>query len=86
MTDKKYAILFCAPHDGYPEPPPDYSAAELIDCPECHKKMWLTVKKKAVIKLCDQAKRPVLLLCFHCFMKKAEEGFFNHETISVGRI
>lgn len=81
MTNKT-AIIPCPPLSDYPEQPKDQSLCTAESCPNCHNKMWLSEKKKAMIKLTEQSDIKFIAKCYHCIMKMAEE---NPESIAGSR-
>lgn len=74
MTYKKdLAMIMCPPYPEYKEAPKDQSHSELFDCPKCKNKMWLSQKKKGAIMLASALGKEILLACYDCITKLAEE-------------
>lgn len=71
---KDLAIIMCPPHPQYKEPPADISHCELRDCPKCDNKMWLSEKKKGAIALASCLGKDILLGCYDCIKKLAEDN------------
>jgi hypothetical protein len=65
------ATLFCDPLSLYHEPPKRKEKYQLFDCPQCDDKMWVSEKKKELIKIIDD----LLLICRLCFDKKLDEKY-----------
>lgn len=86
MNEKKEIVaLFCPPLSKYPEQPSNISKCELIDCPQCNKKMWLSEKKKEVIDQWVNI-REIIMLCYDCFKIFAlnnREIFKDHITVDL---
>lgn len=61
-------FVFCPPLSAYPEQPKDQSKCELIDCPQCKQKMWLSAKKKAMMSLLSR-EREHKLFCYPCILE-----------------
>lgn len=74
MKDFDIHIFICPPLAEYPQAPSDHSASELIDCPKCNEKMWLSIKKKNMIKKIKKNKTELFLGCYSCFVKFAQEN------------
>jgi len=64
----------CPPLSRYPEPLKDQSHAELIDCPKCKEKMWITDKKNGALMFASFLNQDILLGCYDCIEKHAEEN------------
>ena len=60
-------FIFCAPYPKYKNQPKDYSQSELSTCPLCENKMWLSIKKKQIIKTASELKKDIFLSCYDCF-------------------
>jgi len=71
MNDEVY--VFCPPLSLYPEQPKDQSHCELVDCPECSQKMWVSDKKKGMMKFAETLGRKIIILCYPCFMNFCKE-------------
>ena len=76
---KNMSIIFCPPLKDYPEQPSDQSKCELIDCPICNEKMWLSEKKQYWLGLSKGMDREIFLACYPCFMKWTHEKIKNGE-------
>jgi len=72
MSDDLLTIM-CPPLSQYPKPPADHSESTLTKCPHCKKKMWLSAKKKILIKEFEKMQKDILLICYPCLMIKAKE-------------
>ncbi len=86
MNQNDICVIFCMSVTDYPTKPNDISEAEKVPCPECKELMWLSVKKKAVLKLCTELKRNILHCCSRCLMNKAENGQFHPEEVEMVQI
>lgn len=62
MKDK-INLIPCPPLSLYETQPRDQSLSEIVDCPHCNKKMWLSEKKKSLIK---NNPHKITLLCYFC--------------------
>lgn len=72
------------PLSQYPEQPSDQSKCELTDCPECKEKMWLSRKKKEIMK--NFSPQNILMRCYDCLMEmviKNPEFFKNHIRVDI---
>lgn len=81
---KKDVFMFCPPLSQYQEQPLDISKCTIEDCPKCKNKMWLSEKKKEIIK--KNEKENIYLLCFNCFSEFAKDNpkmFLNHKRINL---
>lgn len=82
---KDMCLIFCAPLNAYPNQPKDQSKCELIDCPVCNEKMWLSEKKKYWLGMSKGMDRDIFLACYPCFMKwankKVESGEMTPDDI-----
>lgn len=80
MNDDLVAIP-CPTFEEYPVQPEDQSPSELIDCPYCEKKMWISVKKKNVITVSEALGKDIFIACHRCFIPVMEsEGMFGKHT------
>lgn len=72
-------MIMCPPLSDYSEPPKDHSHSELYDCPGCKQKMWLSDKKKGILAITSALNNEIILRCYLCITKIAEEnpGFFK---------
>ena len=66
-------IVMCPPHSDYSEAPKDQSHSELHECPKCKNEMWLSDKKKGILMFSSCIGREIILACYHCITKMAEE-------------
>lgn len=83
---KIVAAIFCPPKSVFPTPPLDQSACRLIDCPECKKPMWISVKKKLLLDDFKLINQEVILECYICFavrVKNDPELLKNHVTVNI---
>jgi hypothetical protein len=76
-------IIPCPPLSDYKKQPADQSKCTAEECPKCHQKMWLSEKKKAIMLFAKETDKQLLVACYHCIMKIAEE---NPEIISKSPI
>ncbi len=67
-------IVACPPYPEYKEYPKDQSHSELTDCPRCSSKMWLSQKKKGVLAFSSCLHKEIILACYDCIRKLAEEN------------
>lgn len=67
-------VIVCPPLSYYPEAPKDQSYSELVDCPKCSNKMWLSAKKKALLEVHSMFNDEILLACYNCFTKIVRKG------------
>jgi len=65
-------VIVCPPLESYPKAPEDQSHAELSDCPKCSNKMWMSAKKRELIKFAD-SNEEILLACYSCFTEIVNE-------------
>lgn len=70
---KELAMFPCPPLRDYPEQPKDQSLCSLFDCPSCKQQMWLSEKKKGALMFCAAIKKPIVLACYDCMTKMAEQ-------------
>ncbi len=84
--EKTVAVIFCPPLSSYKEQPSDISKCELIDCPLCKEKMWLSEKKNAIKKLCEITKREIFFGCYDCFEKEFKNNKEIYADFKVIRI
>lgn len=66
-------MVMCPPYPEYKEAPKDQSASELRDCPKCKNQMWLSQKKKGVLMFASCIHKEIILACYHCITKMAQE-------------
>lgn len=71
--DKEAVMIACPPYCDYPEAPKDQSHSELFDCPKCQQKMWLSEKKKRVLMFSSCIGKHIILACYHCITKMAQD-------------
>lgn len=79
-------VIMCPPYSEYKEPPKDHSHSELFDCPKCKQKMWLSEKKKGVLMFSSCLGKDILLGCYECIKKYAEENveqFLNTKRVDL---
>lgn len=74
IEDNNICIIPCPPYPEYLEQPLDQSHCELSDCPKCDGKMWLSEKKIAAISLAEIIGREIILGCYNCIRKWADEN------------
>jgi hypothetical protein len=67
-------MVMCPPLKDYPEAPKDQSHCELVDCTKCKNKMWLSEKKKGVLMLASCIGKEIILACYHCITKMADDN------------
>ena len=67
------SIITCPPLADYKLQPADHSASTTMDCPRCKNKMWISVKKKSVIKMAKNAGHTIILVCYHCIEQVLKE-------------
>ena len=83
---KDLAVIMCPPYPEYKEYPKDQSHSELFDCPKCKGKMWLSEKKKGVLMFASGLGKDILLACYDCITKLAEEDpelFRESEKVDI---
>lgn len=73
MKEKELVIIMCPPYPEYETAPKDQSHCELFDCPKCKGQMWLSEKKKDVLKFASSLNKDILLGCYSCIKKLVEE-------------
>lgn len=73
MKNKDLVVIMCPPLSDYKEAPKDQSHSELFDCPKCNEKMWLSDKKKGALMFASCLDKEILLGCYHCIKKIAQE-------------
>jgi hypothetical protein len=69
-------LIFCPPLSKYPQQPKDMSKCTLEPCPKCNKEMWLSEKKKELIK--DKKDMELILSCYDCFIEFAQDKKNKH--------
>lgn len=72
--NKDLVIIPCPPYSDFPDQPPDQSKSELIDCPLCKNKMWLSEKKKTTMLIAEQFNKDILMACYTCLNKFIKEN------------
>jgi len=80
------AIFACLPLCDFKETPKDQSKSELFDCPKCKQKMWLSEKKKGLILFFSGIGKEILLCCYHCIKKYAQdnrEDFLSAKKVEI---
>lgn len=65
-------IIMCPSVSRYNDPPKDQPGAKIITCPHCESKMWISKKKRALVKILKN----FLLICYDCLEKRARDGYF----------
>ena len=70
---KDLTIITCPPLEDYPGAPKDQSHSELLDCPKCKNKMWVSEKKKGVIMFSACLGNDILLRCYRCLAKEVKD-------------
>ncbi len=70
-TQEVYVIM-APPLSQYPEQLSDQSKCELVNCPKCKNKIWLSIKKKELMKKFNPEQ--ILLRCYDCLTKMALEN------------
>jgi hypothetical protein len=86
IEDADIVVLFCPPLSLYQEPPTDLSKCELVDCPSCENKMWLSEKKKLLKEFSIAMEKEIINECYICFAKRArsDPGIWgNHVRIDI---
>ncbi len=73
-------VLFCPPLSKFKEQPIDMSRCELVDCPKCNEKMWLSEKKKSIKLFCEENKKEFIFCCYDCFEEMVKQ---IKESVSV---
>jgi hypothetical protein len=73
LKKEDVVIVMCPPLAQYPKPPSDHSASTLTDCPDCNQKMWLSEKKKAMIKFAESFGKEIWMQCYPCSVKLGQE-------------
>ena len=76
----------CPPYPQYKDAPADQSHSELFDCPKCKSKMWLSEKKKGVLTFASCMNKNILLACYDCIKKIAQEDpetFLNNKIVEL---
>jgi hypothetical protein len=84
--NKELAIIICPTFSEFPEQPSDQSKCELIDCPLCINKMWLSQKKKILFIFSENINKDIFLGCYDCFEKFAKKNkdlFNKKENIKI---
>jgi hypothetical protein len=69
QRESRTIIVTCAPYPEYEEQPKDQSKCELVDCPHCSNKMWLSVNKKKLMDISIVSNDRVMLYCYRCIEK-----------------
>ena len=79
-------VIMCPPYPEYEEAPKDQSHSELLDCPMCNGKMWLSQKKKGVLLFESCTGRDIILGCYDCIrklMKSERKWFKKAERVNI---
>ncbi len=87
MHDKNaLAIVICPPYPQFEEGPSDQSRCQLVECPHCKNKMWLSEKKKGVIQFAAVMCKRLLISCYDCIEKVAKDNpelFRDSERVDI---
>ena len=87
MKDKKDLIfVMCPPYPQYETAPSDQSHSELVECPHCKSKMWLSEKKKGVIQFAAVMCKELLISCYDCVTQLAKDNpelFMDSERVDI---
>lgn len=70
------ALTFCPPLSTHPEQPKDGSECSIEECPHCQQEMWLSIKKKELMKLAEKMGKDNVLTCYTCL-----EGFIKDNPV-----
>lgn len=79
-------IFPCPPLSLFKEAPKDQSESQLVDCPDCKKKMWLSEKKKGLLISCVVSNTDIVLKCYDCITEYAKEHpelFLDAELLGI---
>lgn len=79
-------IIVCPPLSKFKEQPSDMSHCTLEDCPTCGNKMWLSEKKKALIKTFNSLSNELIIGCYDCmeeFFKENAEYLLNAGNLNI---
>lgn len=66
-------IIPCPDLKSYPQQPRDQSKCELVQCLYCNENMWLSEKKKAIIKFSNSVGKQIILACYPCMLNELEK-------------
>jgi hypothetical protein len=86
MTKKDLVVITWPPLSDFSEAPKDQSASDIRECPLCDDKMWLSERKKGLIMFAACANQDILLACYNCIIKKAQENpsfFKGSERVNI---
>ena len=74
MNIDDLVIVCCPNYPDYQEQPSDQSEAELIDCPLCENKMWLSKIKKELLLSNMLLNKDIFSSCYECFKNFSENN------------
>ncbi len=86
MIKDELVLVACPPLSDYEKSPKDQSHCEPFDCPKCQEKMWLSDKKKGILAFSSCLNKEIILACYHCVTKMAQEDpsfFINSEMFDL---
>lgn len=85
MTDY-LATIICPPFAHYKQQPSDMSKCELVDCPTCNEKMWLSEKKKEILHYHEMLSHEILCECYICFTRRVKDDPKIMQECKMSRI
>lgn len=86
MKSESLVVIMCPPYPEFKEAPKDQPQSELRDCPKCKNQMWLSDKKKGVLMFSSCMGKNILLGCYDCIRKIANEQpsiFFDSKKVDL---
>ena len=66
----KRIFVFCPSLLRFKEPPKDQPGCIEKTCPECHKQMWMSHKKRTIKALANPDE--LYMVCYDCFEEKVK--------------
>ena len=73
-STKDLVVIPCPNFAKFKIQPDDQSKCELIDCPMCGEKMWLSEKKMGVLEISRVLDKDIVIGCYDCIEKFAIEN------------
>lgn len=80
--EKNLFVIAGTPFRDFPQPPSDQPGSELVKCPQCNKKMWLSKKKRQMILSMND----LFVACWYCILEMQFNGDFKDAEIRAFNI
>jgi hypothetical protein len=75
--------IMCPPLADFKEQPKDQSHCDLVNCPVCGEKMWLSDEKKKAIFICLIKNKRLICGCYRCIEKMTQKEFMEFDHIEL---